>query len=734
MAAEEFEDISKRYKTMPLHLIDEEYFKSEVLDKWNSANDSREDFLDRREHNLLNWRDLEGEAREGPWENSSNFHVPLTFIYGKSIHARLWQLFSDEANFFGVKARKEAFEKRELGVKNFMQFVLSNWCNFKTGTRDVFDEWLWQIVFDGSEYLKLYWDRQVHQYSEVIPVLNVEETTIIDRESLTGRIESTVLQKEKEEIKEEIIETPQIRRISLEDIVLPVGESDPQMSPWVGHRLFMTDDQLKSRARDEKFDKDQVELAIQHRVNYFSGGKKIDEYKRLKNEIDGTESSIGYPSDKRHIVIEWYGKLYVQKEVKKDDVDNDIDKFPQEVVVWIHEASNRILGWTYLYRISPSGIRPIFKGDFIRFPDRQSAVGVAEFLGPINRAVDAVYNLRMDAGTLSTLQWGVYRSSSGLKPDKIRLQPGTFYPVDDPQNDIRIMQTPPVGNFGYQEEANLTSYAEKGLNIGELQLGGTPSKVGLFRTASGANAVQQEAGIQLEIHFDRLARTLSRLLQSLFVLCRERMPENLYYRITGENGEPIFGKVNREDLKGEYDFEITVDVLGQSRIEQQQQATLLMQTLINPAFTNTGVVGPDQLYHLARNYLLKQRVRRIDNFIAEPQGYSGEVVTPSERLYRILVGVYKDPPITETVRLADDHEKAIGAYESFKQSDQYGYFNPDQIAALEELIARHVQLLQAAQAGGNPNLTGMQIPREGFNPQNTDTLSAPTGEVNGPVV
>lgn len=729
-------EISKRFQTLPLEKIDHQSLGLEITKQWRKANDDRDDLLAKREDWTANWRDLNGQRTQGPWENSSDFKIPITLIDGKAIHARLWQLFSDRTNFFKVKARKEVFEDREETIKQFMQFILWDYCNSKHGATDTFDECLWDNVFEGSAYLKLYWKREIHTYLEVVPVVSTQETMIIDRNSLTGQTKVDTIFEEKEVVKEDILETPQIRRCLLEDVVLPQGENDPQTSRWVKHRVFMTDEDLKLRAQEGKFDKEVVQYVFDHKRCYGHGSNE-DQIKELRATLDGYSDSEGY-FEGLHAVIEHYGKIYVEKELT-EETEKDIEKIPQEVVIWVHQASSKVLGWTYLHRISPGGVRPLFKWDFIRFPDRNQGVGVAEVLAPIQQAIDATYNLRQDNGVLASTPFGVYRAGSGIKPDKIRTEPGTFFPVDD-VNDIKAFQMPYLSGFGYQEEDRLNSYAERLLTISDLNLGRSPAKVGLFRTASGANTVQTESGIQLEIHFDRIARSLSRMLQALFRLARERVPAELYYRITGENGEPIFGKVNRKDLMGEFDFEISVDVLGESRIEGQQKAVLMMQTLINPAFTQTGVISPTNLYHLAKNFLMKNRMTRIDNYITQPQDYQGDVVTASERVFRIAVNAYTNPPVEDTVRLQEDHEKALKVYDGFEKSDAYGLLaTPEQLAALQRLKEKHMQYLMAQQAGGNPNMTGMQTPRDGFAPveaggTSAGTLGAPMGEPNGPVV
>jgi hypothetical protein len=730
---------SIRFKTMPLSKIDQSKLGQIIKTEWTSTSQDRNEFLLKREDYTANWRDLNGQPHQGPWENSSNFNVPITLFYGKAIHARLWQIFSYKNSFFGVRARKEVFAEKEESIRTFMQFVLNDYANGKNGIRDQLDKILWDNVFDGSGYVKVYWQRDEHKYLEVVPVAETREKTIFDQANLTGRTEFEVIQKEEEQIRTESIETPQLRRCLMEDVILPAGQDDPQEADYVIHRVFMTAEQLKARAREGKFDEDVVRECLEHQSSFLAGDQDV-EIKRERFEQDGIDDWDGYYKT-HHPVLERYGKIYVKRDIDGDEA-TDYEETAEEAIVWVHQATGKVLGWTYLFRVSPSGIRPIFKFDFIKFPDRSTGVGVGEVLQSTQQSINAVYNLRQDNGMLASTPFGFYRSAAGLKPDKYRIEPGLMIPTDNPQQDVRVVQMPFLQGFGYQEEEKLIGYAERLLSISDLQIKGSSDKVGLFRTASGASAVQQESGIQLEIHFDRIARTMTKVLQCMFRLCRERMPSELYYRVTGEDGKPIFGKVNRDDLRGEYDFECDVDVLSQGRIEQQQSATLLLQTMMNPAFLQTGIVNPDNLYHMAKNFLIKNRISRPDLYVSEPPQYQGEPLRPEERVFRIVVGQFENPPIEDTVRLNDNHERALQIYDAFKESDQFGLLsNPSQVQALERLIAKHQQLLAAQQAGGNPNMIGMQTPREGMAPieamgqgaPTQGTLGAPMGEVNGPV-
>lgn len=731
-------EVTKRFKTMPLNLLDSETLGSTFCSDFKRIQDSRSDYFRKREEWTSNWRDLSLENYQGPWENSSNYHVPLTLIYGKAIHAKLWQLFSQD--YFDVKARLEVFESKVPAIQNFMKFVMEDYANGKAGTRDVFDTVLWDNVFDGSGYVKVFWQRDEHTYAEVVPVLEVEETMTFDRENLTGvsNITSTKL-KEEEKIKTEVIATPWIKRCLLEDVVMPVGAEDPQSAPYVFHRFYLTSEDLKARGREGKFDPEAVKKVIDHKTAMATHDSDTA-IKRDRMYQEGFDSDGYY--DQYHVILERYGKAYVKKNIDGKE-EFDYDEKAEEIVIWIHQATQEILGWTYLFRISPSGIRPIFKFDFIKFPDRTNGVGVAEILASTNKAVDAIYNLRQDNGVLASTPMGFYRSGSGMKPDRYRISPGEFIPVDDPQGDVRVLQLPFLQGFGYQEEDRLTSYAEKTLAVDDMTMGRSPSKVGMFRTASGANAYEQAAAIQLEIHFDRAARTLSKLLQCIFRLSREQIPSELFFRVTGENGQPIFGKVNREDLRAEVDFEIKTDLLSQSRIEAQQQGTMLMQTFLNPTLLQMGVVTPSNVYNLSKNFLQKNKVKRIDNYITKPKDYSGEVITPQERLFRIAVNMFEMPAIEDTVRMDENHEEALQIMDAFEKSTEFGlYTNPKQIGAFKRLKAKHMQMLQTMNSPQMVNTSGTQMPSQGMEAMSAmdsgaapsqGTLGAPQGEVNGPV-
>jgi hypothetical protein len=748
----EEDKVSLRDKTLKIDSIDEQALSRQVLDQIaDHANDHERYHQDRIDW-LESSRDLQYQNKQGPFDNSSKLHVPLTLTLGKATHARLWQMFNAQVDLIAVEANSPALLDKEETVRSFMNWNLARWVNRGRGVREVVDAWLWDIVFDGSGVLKLGWDRWIQEYEDVEEQAEIEEDVRFEQESFVEDISQTIKFKEVNVERREVRQAPSVGRVLLEDFFMPPGYTDVDEAPWVAQRVYMNDDTLKQRAEEGKFDAEIVEEIISNRTNkYQSETTKsfIQGVKDTKSQLEGTELS-GSDQDKvrtgneNHLVIEYYGRAFVETKIDGQE-DDDMKKQTREIVTWVHESSRKVLGWTYLHRISPNGSRPFFKADFIPSLYRSYGIGVSEMLYSINNHVDAVHNLRLDNGILASLQFGFYRASSTIKPDVLRLQPGELAPLED-VNDVKFANFPMLGqSFASSEEQQLNGLAERLLSINAINLSQTEGVSGALRNATGANLLSRESQVQLSIHFERISRSFNKLLRNAFVLSRERMPSELVFRVTGDLGQPVFGKVSREELKGDFDFDISMDLLGASEQEKQQRAVLMMQTLMNPAFMQTGIVQPENLYNIAKGFVKAHGIKRVDDLVTKPEGYQGSRMSPMDRIMKIVVGMIDEPPIESTIRLDENHQEAISFMDRFKESDEFGLFTrPDQLTAFERVMQRHNELMQAQQAGV-ANRAGVQVSPESLGPvqaaapgqsaqEAAGPLESAEGEARGPVV
>lgn len=761
MAEEISEKIDKsldRDKSMPLSQIDEDFYIEHAKRVLSEFNESHVDYFREREMWLSAARDLRHQWEEGPYQNQSDIHLPYTITMAKAIHARLYEAFGQSQSFFSVESNNPAYEERESTIKYFMDWVLAKYINRGDGFKPFMDRFLDDLVYDGSAICKTTWDVWEHSYKDLDYEVIEEETDelVADEQGDLQRIRIPVTRmRVKNKNVEETKSAPRIAAIDIGDFYMPAGFQSTHLAPWCAHRVYMTDDDMKERARQGKFNMDAVEEAIQKRTSITSNDDTYSSNSHSKQNIgrlEGVNSQLNGSQSIRydtynHSIIEFYTKAYITDEVTDEDMD-DIKSKQQEIVYWYHEASSTFLGWTYLYRISPNGKRPFFKADFMPARERAYGLGVSELLYSISMYMDAMHQLKMDNGLLSSLQFGVYRSSSTLKPDTFRVEPGELVPVEDP-NDVKFTSFPYLGDFGVQEEQSLRAYGTEILPINDIALGNFSQKgvAGAMRNATGASVVDRQSNIQLNPHLDRIALCIGNALNALFIMCRERMPNNLFYRVMGEDGNPVFGDVRREDLMGDYDFNIEVDMMGASEAEKQQRATLMMQTLLNPTWMQLGLVTPSNYYEVLFNYLRSYNIKRIHKYITKPPEYSGPPVSTQERLFRLVSGMNSPDMIEETVQLSENHEMALKEIDHFMESKLFGLItDPKSIAALQSLYMRHQEMLQIMQ-NPNPvaNISGTQMPNQGGLPalqagpepsQGTvgqGPLSVPQGEPNGPV-
>ena len=748
---------SRREETLSLDMIDTEYLERLIDEEVEDYKESHHQYFDERSEWLQGLRDFKFQSRDGYFEEASNLHVPFSFIMSKAMHARIFQIFSAR-NLFNVEAQNEAYRGREDLIKNFMNWALTKWINRGLGKSALIDWFISNIVEDGSDTLKLYWETWEDTYLDLdITTEEVEKAPSIfaGDSGLQTEPEFEVKTKIKNKKKTVVRAAPAIGSVSNDDFYMPPGFKDPQTAPWIAQKCILRDDDLKLRVKQKRFDRERVEEALERRSSELREDRDIQgETKRRIRELEGLEGNANIHDRtnriQKHTIIEWYGRAYVSKDVDNETF-TDPDELPQEIVVWYHAEIRKILGWTYLHRISPSGRRPFYKADFIPSKERSPGVGIGELLFSLNNHIDQVHNLKMDNGYLSSLQFGYYRAGTAFKPDTFRIRPGDLIPVES-IDDVKFQNIPYLGNFGENEELTLTGYGEKMLAVNDINLGNLTGRgvAGALRNATGANFVDRQANIQLNPHLDRIARALNPLLSDLFILMRSRMDDELFFRVTGEDGKAIFGEVKREDLVGDFDFIVDIDLAAAADQERQQRASLMLQTLLNPTMIQMGLLQPGNLYEAVKEFLIRHQVRNPDAFITKPQGYTGPPLSPESRIFKILVGQGDSPPIESTVRPEEDHEAALKFYEEFRESDQFGLFTPEQVATFSALISQHEKFMQLSQqTAGLPNIAGTQFSNEGglpsIGPEGAGAqipnagaaeggpLGSPLGEPNGPV-
>ena len=669
---------------------------------WDRSIANRSMWNERQRAWLQSWDDHLVSDTSGTFSGSSQLHLPIAFIVCKTMHARFLQaLWQDPP--FTVKAKNEASIDNVELVADVIYYYLTKGANYDKGVGMTLDHWVWDWITQGSGLMKLRWDVQYSRYLDVELEAQPQEPRVVSQngqEFLVPQVK--YVEKEVNRVKK-CFDGPVFDLLNLEDVVINGGGGDPDAADSVIHREYLTASQLLTLADRKIFNKDAVMEVIR------GGADRQDGSPGNETKLDRARNA-GKPNLDNDQDLDRYEIL---EHHAKADVDGS--GINADVILWVHRKSKELLRATYLYRISPRGYRPFIKADFQPRKGSEYAVGMVELLYPLAKEMDAIHNMRIDFGLISTMPFGFYRASSGIDPETIQLEPGALIPVDNPQTDVFF---PNIGNrtvFGFQEEAALQSMVERLTSISDLNLGVVGGQ-GATRTATGARALMSEMSSNLDVYLRRLNHGWAGALCKLFDMLQLRIPQGLAFRLTGNKGAEVFRKINSaKDIQGDFDLEVSPNSATSNQAIQEAKSAEILQLVSNPLAIQLGIITPAQFYNAMENYLKARGVKDYAKYVNRPQGPL-RVLSPEEEANRILRGM----PVQVTPEM--DHEGFIAYFQEIMGSDELlGQFSEDQAIELAKQAKQHEQMLQAlkdmaaqqansAQMQRNASMSAQQAP------------------------
>lgn len=650
-----------------------------VVQLWHSAEADRGEWLERQQVFL---KDLEEfiepiYAQATDW--ASTLHLPTTMTMVKTFHARMYAALMGMDPPFNVRARQAANTDRAPLIESLMRYTIRDWANNYEGIEDEIDAWLWDWIAKGPGYLKTRWHKEFAKY------VDVQETQVMDSEfqidEETGeRIEIPIVKLVETEV-DRVIEKfngPMFERIPVEDIVC-IGNPNPQRADAVIQVSWYTASELWMLVDQKIFRKDAVEQAIAAgetmKTSDQSGAQKQWEHEVSASGTVDVEHDL-----KRYKIYEAHMRI---------DVDGS--GINSEVIVWVDHQSKQILRATYLQRVMSAGMRPFHYIEFHRRNGAKHPMGLCEMLYTLSKEVDAIHNIRMDIGILTSMPFGFYRpTSSSMKEEKLNIEPGALVPLDNPSTDIFF---PNLGNrtsFGFQEEAALMNQVERLTSISDMSLGIMSGSQGAARTATGARALVGEANANLDIYLRRMNRGWKSALKYLFHTLQDRLPPGFMFRVEGDNGNQYWERIeSRQELQGMYDFEVEGNSANSNKQIQLEQANLMYQITGNPIDLQLGIVSPRERYEALKHLLKANGIKDVSKYIREPHQIPA-LLSPLEIANRTLQGI--DVPLDPT---QDLQGFLTLVSEIIKTDELNGQFDQYEIAALAAK-AQEAQNLQAA--------------------------------------
>jgi len=645
---------------------------------WSVGNADRANWLRRQQQVLQDYDEFYESTAEGPFEQASSLHLPITFIVIKTMHARFLQALLGIDPPFQCKPRNEASVERAQNMQELVRYQLNYDMNCRNGAFEALDLWLWHWCASGSGLIKPHWKRKFTRYEDVelvpeqgVPIFDVDND---GNEIMIPQI----LNKEVAKMKTEMLwEGIQLNFLFNEDVLIIGGQGDPQRADIVIQKEPLTASELLSFADQKIFDEDICREVIKSGKSH-AGDDTTGTIKQQRKTNSAEHQLDSVAQLDRYNILE----CYLEADIDDSGINCDI-------VVWVHEGTGKVLRATYLHRINKNGKIPIKKIDFIRRPGQDYGMGLAEILHPLQTEIDAMHNMRIDFGLLSTMPFGFYRPTSSVKPEKIQIEPGSLYPLDNPQTDVVF---PQLGNrtaFGHQEEAALNTIVERLTGISDLSLGVLSGNQGATRTATGTRALVGELSANLDVFLRRLNIGWKQLLEHCVDLNQQRLPIGFNFRVANDDDTEWWIKINdRSEIRGDFDIEVSPNSSTSNQQIREQRATQILNLTSNPLDMQLGIVSPLERYNAMRDYIKILGCKSASRYARKPEGVP-QFMTPEEEANRVLRGI----PV-QVVPIMD-HEGFIAYASHFLQDDNLaGQVDQEAYAALALQLRQHQEILE----------------------------------------
>jgi hypothetical protein len=268
------------------------------------------------------------------------------------------------------------------------------------------------------------------------------------------------------------------------------------------------------------------------------------------------------------------------------------------------------------------------------------------------------------------------------------IMPGKLYPLND-ASAVNFPQPPPPDPSYFNEEKLLWDYLDRLLAMGDSIQG---VQGGSDATATNTLQSQQRAGIRLSNPLNRIARSLSKLIDHIWDLNRQCAPRMKEYRVVGAgDGIPVFSKITSQDYANKVAFKLDMATMYDVQL-LMDKALLNYKTFItNPIVMN----NPATFYALT-----KETMGAVGLKIDLPKPPQAKVISPFAELDLIREGQVVEPVVGE------DPDEHLKVYNEFMKTEDYENW-PDSCKKALKLLYDKTQMLKQTLEASNLNQSGI---------------------------
>jgi hypothetical protein len=487
-------------------------------------------------------------------------------------------------------------------------------------------------------------------------------------------------------------DNPHVDVIEPEHLVVPHRTRDLQTAKRVTHVHFMTVEEIRHEASDQRFDPWTVDEEDWATLEAISKGKPDKESRdargalnRLsehKDMVEGIHDNVT-TQDKNSVPI-W--EIY-----KRADVDGDGEL--EEVVIQVSPHLQQVLHVTYLDTLNPHGRRPFASIHFQAPTDRFYMPGLAAHLAPINIQANITVNQVNDRQTLVSNPIYFYRPMAlPQDPDQVReLEPGQGIETPDPGGiNFPSWGTAPLADMQIMDIS--LAFADR---IGTSpQLGGSNQSQNAPRTARGTLALISEGNLKVDVLIALAQKEgFAELFQQLFGLYATFMPDEKYFYATGGDRKKKPEMMARRLMRGKYEFKFRGNTVNTNPEVQRTLAQIRYQVAsTNPLYAQ----DPVKFRELLRDFLdaHSDGTQSTDRILPDLPGEGAGSHPPMSQMEEITAMRFHrmiEPLPT------DNHLKHMTIINKFVASPAFEQLDEVAVALIAQHHQGHQQALQRQQ-------------------------------------
>jgi hypothetical protein len=374
-----------------------------------------------------------------------------------------------------------------------------------------------------------------------------------------------------------------------------------------------------------------------------------DAVKQAVREDEGVVSDYGASCREVLEIREDYRRWRLLKNLKSGDAseDNFTEREMREtdVVIRYIPAINKIISFKRLDKVYPltKHRRPIVSASLLKDGSYYSP-GFPELLKDTEFEMTVWANLMNEAGERAIAPPGFYRPGAGMSPENMKVEPGTWYPSEDPNSAKQIDMKADL-NIGTLMFQFFLAISERLTGLTDQNAGRSLDRPNAPRTYRGQALLLGQGDLRNALDTILMGEDWSKILDHIKMLVDTFAPPEEEFRVTEESASGYFeshkgfATITAEERSGKYDFKLKFATSQQSREARKERMLAFLQAgSALPIFIQNPNLQKQTLIQVAKELQLDGLIPAL-NAVAD----ANVPETPQQEWTEALQGI--DPQI-----------------------------------------------------------------------------------------